>query len=77
MMGSDVSTSLAEELASSYLWQSAGLVNAVLSIFTELMSFLAGAVYENPPVCPTILSPAIEWEQSIIEGHPTHPVRPV
>ena len=76
MMGSDVSNSLAEELSSSYLWQSAGLVN-VLSIFTELMFSFAGAVYENPPDCPTILSPAIEWEQSIIEGHPTHPVRPV
>src|SRR6266576_2087861 len=39
--------------------------------------FFAGAVYENPPVCPTIFSTAIEWEQSIIEGHPTHPVRPL
>ncbi|KAH9998791.1 IucC family-domain-containing protein [Russula compacta] len=32
------------------------------------------AAYENPPVCPTIFSSAIEWEQSIIEGHPTHPM---
>lgn len=32
------------------------------------------AVYENPPISPTVLSSAIEWEQSIVEGHPTHPM---
>ncbi|KAH9177423.1 hypothetical protein EDB89DRAFT_2218461 [Lactarius sanguifluus] len=32
------------------------------------------AVYENPPICPTVSSSAIEWEQSIVEGHPTHPM---
>ncbi|KAI0267697.1 IucC family-domain-containing protein [Gloeopeniophorella convolvens] len=32
------------------------------------------AVYENPPASPTLFSPAIEWEQSIVEGHPTHPM---
>ncbi|KAH9957404.1 hypothetical protein BC827DRAFT_1371238 [Russula dissimulans] len=31
-------------------------------------------VYENPPACPTLFSPAITWEQSIVEGHPTHPM---
>ncbi|KAF8273321.1 hypothetical protein EI94DRAFT_1300222 [Lactarius quietus] len=34
------------------------------------------AVYENPPPCPTISSSAIQWEQSIVEGHPTHPFHP-
>jgi hypothetical protein len=31
--------------------------------------------YDHPPNAPTLLSPSIDWEQSIVEGHPTHPVR--
>jgi siderophore synthetase component len=31
--------------------------------------------YDHPPNAPTFLSPSIDWEQSIVEGHPTHPVR--
>lgn len=31
--------------------------------------------YDHPPSAPTPLSPSIDWEQSIVEGHPTHPVR--
>jgi hypothetical protein len=31
--------------------------------------------YDHPPSAPTLLSPSIDWEQSIVEGHPTHPVR--
>ncbi|KAH9481478.1 NRPS-independent siderophore synthetase rfs [Psilocybe cubensis] len=30
--------------------------------------------YENPPNAPSFLSPSIQWEQSIVEGHPTHPM---
>ena len=30
--------------------------------------------YDHPPNGPTLLSPSIDWEQSIVEGHPTHPV---
>jgi len=30
--------------------------------------------YDHPPNAPTLLSPSIDWEQSIVEGHPTHPV---
>ncbi|PFH53186.1 hypothetical protein AMATHDRAFT_55679 [Amanita thiersii Skay4041] len=30
--------------------------------------------YENPPEAPQFTSTSIEWEQSIVEGHPTHPV---
>ncbi|KAF9484378.1 hypothetical protein BDN70DRAFT_903720 [Pholiota conissans] len=30
--------------------------------------------YENPPLCPRLDSPAIAWEQSLVAGHPTHPV---
>jgi len=31
--------------------------------------------YDHPPNPPMLLSPSIDWEQSIVEGHPTHPVR--
>jgi hypothetical protein len=31
--------------------------------------------YDHPPSAPTLRSPSIDWEQSIVEGHPTHPVR--
>ena len=31
--------------------------------------------YDHPPNAPTLLSPSIDLEQSIVEGHPTHPVR--
>jgi siderophore synthetase component len=31
--------------------------------------------YDHPPNAPTLFSPSIDWEQSIVEGHPTHPVR--
>ncbi|KAJ7733429.1 IucC family-domain-containing protein [Mycena maculata] len=30
--------------------------------------------FENPPLAPQFSSPSIDWEQSIIEGHPTHPM---
>lgn len=30
--------------------------------------------YDHPARAPTLLSPSIDWEQSIVEGHPTHPV---
>ncbi|KAJ8487818.1 hypothetical protein ONZ45_g14190 [Pleurotus djamor] len=30
--------------------------------------------YEHPPAAPVFRSPSIEWEQSIVEGHPTHPM---
>lgn len=30
--------------------------------------------YDHPASAPTFLSPSIDWEQSIVEGHPTHPV---
>ncbi|KAF8207121.1 IucC family-domain-containing protein [Mycena galopus ATCC 62051] len=46
------------------------------SIAGELRSSLAWqlASYENPPVCPTRGSHPIEWEQSLVAGHPTHPM---
>ncbi|KAF8896586.1 IucC family-domain-containing protein [Infundibulicybe gibba] len=30
--------------------------------------------YESPPECPSLTSPPIEWEQSLVAGHPTHPM---
>jgi len=78
-MGRDMYTDLAEELSSSYVWQSTVFSrrSAERFHFMDLMLFFSfsEAVCEDPPVCPTVCSSAIEWEQSIIEGHPTHPVR--
>ncbi|KAI0303605.1 IucC family-domain-containing protein [Multifurca ochricompacta] len=56
MVGSDIIASLAEELSSSYIWQSA-----------------LGRI-RKPSVCPTVFSSTIEWEHSVVEGHPTHPM---
>ena len=30
--------------------------------------------FQSPPHCPTLTSSAIEWEQSLVAGRPTHPV---
>ncbi|KAF7424254.1 hypothetical protein PC9H_009560 [Pleurotus ostreatus] len=30
--------------------------------------------YEHPPAAALFSSPSIDWEQSIVEGHPTHPM---
>ncbi|KAH9481479.1 NRPS-independent siderophore synthetase rfs [Psilocybe cubensis] len=30
--------------------------------------------YENPPLCPSLQSASIDWEQSLVAGHPTHPM---
>ncbi|KAJ7183178.1 hypothetical protein C8R46DRAFT_1026947 [Mycena filopes] len=32
------------------------------------------ASFENPPACPSLGSAPIEWEQSLVAGHPTHPM---
>ncbi|KAI0058643.1 hypothetical protein BV25DRAFT_1829878 [Artomyces pyxidatus] len=32
------------------------------------------AAYESPPPCPTLASSPSEWEQCLLEGHPTHPM---
>lgn len=37
---------------------------------------LAAYSFENPPPAPTFDSPSIDWEESIVEGHPTHPASP-
>ncbi|KAF4613986.1 hypothetical protein D9613_007630 [Agrocybe pediades] len=30
--------------------------------------------YQNPPACPSLHAHPIEWEQSLVAGHPTHPM---
>ncbi|KAJ7164011.1 IucC family-domain-containing protein [Mycena crocata] len=54
------------------------LVKGSLSeaIADELRSSFAWqfASYENPPVCPSLDSAPIKWEQSLVAGHPTHPM---
>ncbi|KAF8599149.1 hypothetical protein BDV93DRAFT_592260 [Ceratobasidium sp. AG-I] len=32
------------------------------------------AAYFNPPKCPSMTALPIEWEQSLVAGHPTHPM---
>ncbi|KAK7032831.1 C2 domain-containing protein [Favolaschia claudopus] len=46
------------------------------SIAAELQSSFEWqlASYLNPPACPTLASHQIEWEQSLVAGHPTHPM---
>ncbi|KAJ7593412.1 IucC family-domain-containing protein [Mycena floridula] len=46
------------------------------SIKAELLSSLhwQALSYEKTPECPLLSSPSIEWEQSLVEGHPTHPL---
>lgn len=46
------------------------------SIEKELQSSVEWQVlaYQNPPICPSLRSPPIQWEQSLLAGHPTHPM---
>ncbi|KAF9000709.1 IucC family-domain-containing protein [Cyathus striatus] len=32
------------------------------------------SAFLNPPRCPVLKAPPIEWEQSLVSGHPTHPM---
>lgn len=64
------------------LWDSfATVVDLDPTIRSDISDELASSVrwqaysYDHPPNAPTLLSPSIDWEQSIAEGHPTHPVR--
>ncbi|KAK0235809.1 IucC family-domain-containing protein [Armillaria nabsnona] len=49
--------------------QDASIEEEILSSFYwQLASF------KNPPACPALSSAAIDWEQSLVAGHPTHPM---
>lgn len=47
-----------------------------LDISQEFSSAVKWQTYsfENPPPAPSFESPSIDWEESIVEGHPTHPM---
>jgi len=64
------------------LWERfAACAGVAPALRQEIAEELASAVewqahaYAHPPRAPELSSPSIEWEQSIVEGHPTHPVR--
>lgn len=63
---------ISAEFESSVKWQSQfrNLVNE-----SRLLTLRLEYSYEHPPPGPQFTSPSIQWEQSIVEGHPTHPVR--
>ncbi len=60
------------EIESSFLWQSSLIL--LRRVFISDYNSSAKA-YENPPSCPNLRSTPIEWEQGLVTGHPTHPVR--
>lgn len=74
-------TSLSDALEPVRLWNK--FVEGLLldqtlreTIEKELRSSLnwQREAFEHPPRCPSLSSPAIEWEQSLVAGHPTHPM---
>lgn len=70
-----ISADIAEEFASAVRWQSMFYFsfNRVDHVLTPLLPNPAYS-FENPPPAPMFESPSIDWEESIVEGHPTHPV---
>ncbi|KAJ6523991.1 IucC family-domain-containing protein [Mycena capillaripes] len=63
------------------LWEAFGRrLNVQESMLNEITAGLESSVlwqkytFENPPEAPQFSSPSIDWEQSIVEGHPTHPM---
>ncbi|KAF7338968.1 hypothetical protein MVEN_01973000 [Mycena venus] len=63
------------------LWEAFGRrLNIKESMLNEISAGLESSVlwqkytFENPPQAPQLSSPSIDWEQSIVEGHPTHPM---
>ena len=66
----NVQETIAKELKSSYEWQRAQSKYQ----YRILLSLLLVIAYENPPRCPDWDSNRLAWEQSLVSGHPTHPV---
>ncbi|THH15695.1 hypothetical protein EW146_g4821 [Bondarzewia mesenterica] len=74
-------TSLSQTLDPLHWWSKfAGTVMMGDDLRANLAEELASSstwqrtVYENPPPCPNLFSPLIDWEQCLVEGHPTHPM---
>lgn len=58
-----------------YLARSCGKVrDRFLSCKGNQLTTMTEAVYDSLPSLPAIGAPAIQWEQSLVEGHPTHPM---
>lgn len=72
-VATDLIELISSELASSIEHQSTSYA-AYDSHSTYPKIFLV-YTYDHPKPLPTLNSPAIHWEQSIVEGHATHPVR--
>jgi hypothetical protein len=59
------------EIESSYHWQGQFFS---LDYLTAVLLFLSALAYKYPPKVPSIHDLPIAWEQSLVAGHPTHPV---
>ncbi|TFY82934.1 hypothetical protein EWM64_g1073 [Hericium alpestre] len=69
------------ELTALGFWEKLGTsIGLEPNLQAEIKDELASAIlwqaysYEHPPPTPTFDSPSIAWEQSIVDGHPTHPM---
>jgi len=62
---------ISAELESSVKWQG---MSHDFDNGSHLIDFTSEHSYKHPPPAPQFTSPSIQWEQSIVEGHPTHPV---
>ncbi|KAG6830045.1 hypothetical protein H0H92_002463 [Tricholoma furcatifolium] len=63
------------------IWEKFGTsINLERNLLKEISNELISSVkwqtysYENPPAAPQFTYESVEWEQSIVEGHPTHPM---
>ncbi|KAI7861275.1 hypothetical protein BDF14DRAFT_1872144 [Spinellus fusiger] len=45
-----------------------------LCVLKEDFSFSANYAYDHPKPLPTLASSSVQWEQSVLEGHATHPM---
>ena len=75
------STSIKQMNDALVLWEKFALsIDLDPAMRSDISDELASSVrwqaytYDHPPNAPTLSSPSIDWEQSIVEGHPTHPV---
>ncbi|KAF8071691.1 IucC family-domain-containing protein [Lyophyllum atratum] len=75
------STKLVTSKSPVSIWEKFGSsVGLDLALLNDISNEFSSSVkwqtfsYENPPQAPLFISPSVEWEQSIVEGHPTHPM---
>ncbi|EJU04764.1 hypothetical protein DACRYDRAFT_75668 [Dacryopinax primogenitus] len=76
-----VDNEVLDHLTAVQLWEKFALMAHVeADIAEELAEEFGSSVewqaysYDHPAVIPTLQSPSIKWEQTILEGHPTHPM---